>query len=186
MSTSSDETSSDIETRKDEIMRINTNVDPRMFLLPAIGATTGLALGLFRGAGNAKLRYIAENAHKRPTTVRGWYFYNKTKNYQMMWAGLKEGSKEAVKLASMGLLWAGIEEVVKQYAPSLEPEKEFVAGLGTAATFSAITRLGARTASRVLILGGLTGGIMSMLRAGQSRVGTRIKQQNADAGGPGS
>jgi hypothetical protein len=129
MSPPNDEESSPvIETPKDEIVRINTNVDPRMFLLPAIGATTGLALGtsrfskpyralihshigLFRGAGNAKLRYLAENTHKRPTTVRGWYFYNKTKNYQMMWAGLKEGGKEAVSISPKKEIGSGSKDL---------------------------------------------------------------------------
>lgn len=44
---------------------------------------TSLALGFFSGfymkSSKAGLVFMAENAHRRPETVQGWYFYNKTK-----------------------------------------------------------------------------------------------------------
>lgn len=65
-------------------------------VLPVVCASAGMALGVFRGGRMASLRFLAENAHRAPKTVKGWYFYNKTKNYRMMFGGLKEGGKDAV------------------------------------------------------------------------------------------
>jgi len=65
-------------------------------VLPVMCASVGLALGAYRGGRMASLRFLAENAHRAPKTVKGWYFYNKTKNYRMMYGGLKEGAKDAV------------------------------------------------------------------------------------------
>lgn len=55
---------------------------------------------MIRGGRAAGLRFLAENAHNPPKTVRGWYFYNKTKNYRMMWAGLRDGTRGAVSIVS--------------------------------------------------------------------------------------
>lgn len=74
----------------------------------------------------------------------------------------------------MGLLWAGIEEAVIQIIPILEPGKEFVAGVGTAASFSAITKLGMRGGGRAILLGATFGGMMSGLRIFQARLEERV------------
>lgn len=65
-------------------------------VLPVVCASVGLGLGFYRGGRMASLRFLAENAHRAPKTVKGWYFYNKTKNYRMMYGGLREGVKDAV------------------------------------------------------------------------------------------
>lgn len=85
-----------IMTTKGDKLTLRLNVPTRVLVIPSLCITTGMALGMIRGSRTASLRFLAENAHRAPTTVRGWYFYNKTKNYQMMFEGLKEGSKEAV------------------------------------------------------------------------------------------
>src|SRR5258708_475959 len=65
-------------------------------VLPVVCASAGMALGVYRGGRMAGLRFLAENAHRAPETVKGWYFYNKTKNYRVVYGGLKEGGKDAV------------------------------------------------------------------------------------------
>jgi hypothetical protein len=118
MTTTNDGDTPTVERTGDGVIRINTDLNPRLILLPAVGATTGLSvgnaesfcvvtiyliiirrlLGFIRGSREAGLQFLAENAHRQPTTVRGWYFYNKTKNYQMIWSGLKMGGRDAVSL----------------------------------------------------------------------------------------
>lgn len=49
------------------------------------------------------LVYLAENAHRRPETVQGWYFYNKTKYYKMLLAGFRRGAGTGLQLAG----WVG-------------------------------------------------------------------------------
>ena len=67
------------------------------------GFATGLFLGLSHGSQTAGLRFRAENAHRLPTTQKGWYFYHKSKNYHVMLGGFTEGLKLAPKLS----LWTG-------------------------------------------------------------------------------
>lgn len=67
------------------------------------GFATGLFLGVSHGSQTSGLRFRAENAHRLPTTQKGWYLYHKSKNYNMMLGGLKDGLKLAPKLS----LWAG-------------------------------------------------------------------------------
>jgi hypothetical protein len=68
--------------------------------------------------------------------VQGWYFYKKTKNYRMIWSGLKEGGADALKLGIVGLGWAGMEDGMERLGGA--QVKEVGAGLGTAVMFSAI------------------------------------------------
>lgn len=47
--------------------------------IPVTGAAIGFGAGFYQSAKRAGLVFLAENAHRRPDTVQGWYFYNKTK-----------------------------------------------------------------------------------------------------------
>jgi hypothetical protein len=47
--------------------------------IPLTGFTFGFGTGLYQSAKRSSLVFMAENAHRRPDTVQGWYFYNKTK-----------------------------------------------------------------------------------------------------------
>ncbi len=67
------------------------------------GLSTGLFLGISHGSKTAGMRFRAENAHRFPTTQKGWYLYHKSKNYHMMLGGIKDSFKLAPKLC----LWAG-------------------------------------------------------------------------------
>ena len=53
---------------------------PSHFLtFPILSFTLGFGTGMYQSASRAGLVFMAENAHRRPETVQGWYFYNKTK-----------------------------------------------------------------------------------------------------------
>ncbi|EJD01410.1 uncharacterized protein FOMMEDRAFT_48857, partial [Fomitiporia mediterranea MF3/22] len=88
---------------------IRLYVPQRYMVLTSVCGLTGLSLGLLRGGRQEGMRFLAENAHRAPTTMRGWYLYKKTKNYRMMWGGLREGGREAVKLGVVGLAFAAAE-----------------------------------------------------------------------------
>ncbi|KAF5387793.1 hypothetical protein D9615_000183 [Tricholomella constricta] len=89
---------------------IHLNIPPRFYLVPGAAIIVGSAIGLVRGSQRASLRFLAENAHRPPTTVQGWYFYNKTKNYKLLFGGAKGAGVEASKLTLVALGWVGIEE----------------------------------------------------------------------------
>jgi hypothetical protein len=115
---------------------IRINVPPRYLVLAGAGSVTGLSIGLIRGARAASWRFLAENVHRAPTTVQGWYFYKKTKNYKVMLGGLREGGRDALRLGAVGLAWAGLEDAMQRIG--LEDVREIGAGIGTAGLFSGV------------------------------------------------
>ncbi|KIM90640.1 hypothetical protein PILCRDRAFT_32783, partial [Piloderma croceum F 1598] len=92
---------------KPDLIRISIN--PRFYQLPGAALLLGTAIGLTRGSRLAGLRFQAENAHRPPQTLRGWYLYRKTKNYKMMLGGLQETGKLASKLGLTAVAWVGAE-----------------------------------------------------------------------------
>jgi hypothetical protein len=112
-------------------------LESRYFILPASAAFVGVFIGAVRGSRLASLRFLAENAHRPPKTIRGWYLYNKTKNYKRMAAGLLCGGKDGVKLGMTALVWVGIEDGLGRYGTPIE---EVGAGVGTAGAFSVVCK----------------------------------------------
>jgi hypothetical protein len=98
----------------------------------------GTAIGLVRGSRAAALRFLAENAHRPPTTVQGWYFYNKTKNYKMLLGGLRKAGTDATKLGFTALAWVTFEEGLNQVGWS--GVGEIGAGICTAGVFAGICK----------------------------------------------
>lgn len=117
---------------------IRLHIPQRYLLLTVAGAVTGLAMGFMRGGRKAAWRFLAENAHRPPSTLQGWYFYKKTKNYRVMWGALKEGGAEAVKLGTVGFGWAAMEDGMARAGAG--DVRELGAGLGTAMMFSAVCK----------------------------------------------
>ena len=102
--------------------------------LPAV--LTGITIGLFRGSRTSSLRFLAENAHRAPRTVRGWYLYNKTKNYRVVLGGLKGAGADATRLGLTAAGWVGIEEGCSWLG--LDDVREVAAGFGTGALFGVV------------------------------------------------
>jgi len=144
-----------------------------LMVLPVVCASAGMALGVYRGGRMAGLRFLAENAHRAPRTVKGWYLYNKTKNYRVMYGGLKEGAKDAAKLGAIGSGWVATEQACEWVADSLQPmsyAKEVLAGGVTGALFAAWNRLGIRAGRRTVLLGVGSGVVVRGARELQSAV----------------
>lgn len=164
----------------------------RYFILPVSAAIMGTLIGAVRGSHRASLRFLAENAHRPPTTVQGWYFYNKTKNYRRMAAGLQEGGLNAMKLGITALVWVGIEDGLERCGQPWAEGRELGAGVGTASIFALVCELPRRPRRTVLMptiavlvwtfldrlpwrsgrqamyLGGVVGGGMGFLRWARS------------------
>ena len=113
---------------------IRLTIPERYYLLPGAAIIAGTTIGLVRGSRKASLRFLAENVHRPPTTVQGWYFYNKTKNYRVLLGGLKEAGVDAVKIGGVATGWVVIEEGCRRLG--VEDVSEVAAGLGTAGLFS--------------------------------------------------
>ncbi len=121
-----------------ELPAVRINIPRRYYLLPGAAVLTGISIGLFRGSRTASLRFLAENAHRPPKTVRGWYLYNKTKNYRVLLGGLKEAGADATKLGLTAAAWVALEEGCTSLGLGLDDFREVVAGLGTGTLLGAV------------------------------------------------
>ena len=112
--------------------RLSMSFTLRLPLSTLAAIVTGFSLGLSHGAITSGLRFRAENAHRLPTTSSGWFLYHKSKNYNVMLGGIKEGAKMGMKL---GLLVGGFcatEEAVDRVRGGKDAGSTVVAG-GTVA-----------------------------------------------------
>lgn len=91
--------------RETESNVIRLTIPERSFPIVFCASLVGFSLGSYRGGRLAGKKFLAENAHRAPKTVQGWYFYNKTKNYKIMQMSLKNGLVDGSKMGGIGLLW---------------------------------------------------------------------------------
>lgn len=125
-----------VKMASDEKQRIELTIPRRVMVVPATAFVVGAAIGIMRGGRGASLRFLAENAHRQPRTVQGWYFYKKTKNYKVLFGALKGAGTEAGRLTALGLTYVGIEEGLVRVGWG--GTKDMGAAVGTAAVFSTV------------------------------------------------
>ncbi|KAK0528832.1 hypothetical protein OC834_003912 [Tilletia horrida] len=85
---------------------------PESMRIPLTALGLGFVSGCFTSASRASRVFMAENAHRQPDTVQGWYFYNKTKNYKVLLAGAKGGAGTALKLGAWATSWVALDHAV--------------------------------------------------------------------------
>ncbi|KAJ7179345.1 hypothetical protein C8R46DRAFT_887198 [Mycena filopes] len=85
-------------------------IPPRLYTVPFGAVLLGMVVGVNRGARLASLRFLAENAHRTPTTQKGWYYYHKTKNYRVILGALQGAARDAAYLGTTTVAWVGLEE----------------------------------------------------------------------------
>jgi len=132
------------------------------------------------------MQFLAENAHRPPTTVQGWYFYNKTKNYRVLMAGLKEAGKDAARLTATVGAYVAVSEACEYMGGVWGEAREVASCVGIAAAFAGVYRQGWREARRTLAVGLLTGAVLRGLRGTRERLGlaagARREAASADDG----
>lgn len=99
----------------------------------------GMTLGLAHGSQMAGLRFRAEHAHKLPTTTTGWYLYHKSKNYHLMFGGLKEGFRNGLRLSLITSAMFCTENLFDVYRGSKDMFNTVAASLAVAGGFSLIS-----------------------------------------------
>lgn len=102
--------------------RLSLPTPIRLTLATTTSFILGLGLGLSHGSGTAGLRFRAENAHRLPQTSTGWYLYHKSKNYHMMFGGVKEGLKMGLKMS----VWTGLFFWIEDCWDEVRGEKDFL------------------------------------------------------------
>lgn len=158
-------------------------------VLPSTAFGLGLVSGVMTSGKRAGLVFMAENAHRLPDTVQGWYFYSKTKNYKVLLGAAKGGLKQGVRLGVWTTGFCFAERLAELARGSLqsqlgsegrEVEEGFkvlghwtdgaLAGVGTAAAATALYKLPKPAAARVFQLGLLAGASTGAIRDLQERL----------------
>ncbi|KAG7192155.1 uncharacterized protein KQ657_002520 [Scheffersomyces spartinae] len=83
-----------------------------------LAALVGGVSGFYEGTKLSSLRYLTENGHRLPTTVGGWYFYHKKKNYVMLLSGMKTGLKHSFRYSVSVTSFFGLEWILDTYVRS--------------------------------------------------------------------
>lgn len=124
-------------TDSPQFHRLSTPPIKRISLGVGGGAAAGIALGLSHGSTMASLVFRAENAHRLPTSKKGWYLYHRSKNYSMMLGGLKEGLRTAGRIGFWTGAFLGVEESIDQLRRGrTDFSSTLVASLTVAGAFS--------------------------------------------------
>jgi len=148
--------------------RLSLPFPVRLILVNGATFIVGGALGATLGGHKAAMIFRAENAHRRPATAKGWYFYHKTKNYRTLYGGVVQGVRTALRMGVWVTAFVVLEDAVDRMRGKVDALASVAAGLSVAGAFSAWHRLSygmaARTAKKGLIFGMLFGGIQDIVR----------------------
>ncbi|OCH92892.1 hypothetical protein OBBRIDRAFT_790749 [Obba rivulosa] len=158
---------------------VRLTIPEQYYMLPGAAVLVGTTLGLFRGSRLASLRFLAENAHRPPTTMKGWYFYNKTKNYRMMLGGLKQAGLDAARLGATAAGWVIIEEGCERLG--WKDVSEVAAGVGTAGIFAGVYRMPGRVMGQAMVLGAIIGVSLRAMRWGKGTLRHQVEARRAEA-----
>lgn len=147
----------------------------RLFLFTVSSSLLTFLLGAISGGRRTSYQFLAENAHRLPRTHQGWYFYHKTKNYRVMFGGIKSGFRYASRTMVWTLLYTGTEAALDKTRGTVDFINSTTAAITTAGIFSwrnAFSKQLTRRTMRMSVLVGLSVGIMQdgMLWAKGERV----------------
>ncbi|ORX45466.1 hypothetical protein DM01DRAFT_239652, partial [Hesseltinella vesiculosa] len=144
-------------TPKEELTRAGLTVKPRLVAMTGMGSLWGFGIGAFLGGRQSGLQYLAENAHRLPTTVQGWYFYHKTKNYRVMLGGIKRGARYAFKTGGLCLVYGAIEAGMDDIRGEADVFNSVAAGISTATLFASLTKLPRSSFRYSMLFGAMLG-----------------------------
>jgi hypothetical protein len=101
--------------------QIQIGVRQDLILIPISAFIVGFVSGMLTSSRLAGRQFLAENAHRLPTTVQGWYFYTKTKNYRVMYGGITGGLKTGTRLGAWTLAFVGLQEGIEYSIKRVSP-----------------------------------------------------------------
>ena len=155
--------------------RFDTPTAARLLLLTGLTSMTTFTLGALQGGKLSGYQFLAENAHRLPRTHQGWYFYHKTKNYRVMYGGLRYGLRYAARTAGWTLLFGALESAIDTVRG---PDYVDFISTATAAATTALVfarrngfsrQLTKRTVSLALAVGTTAGVLQDILTVAQGR-----------------
>ncbi|KAK1148919.1 hypothetical protein N8T08_007594 [Aspergillus melleus] len=146
--------------------RFGLKSDQRLPYIALATFGTGMGIGAFHGSQTASYRFRAENAHRFPTTNKGWFLYHKDKSNLRLVTAVKEGFKMGGKLGAGALAFGFFEETVDKARNDRDFLSTVTAGLTFSGIYSLLARHDVYTAARTAKFGlkfGLAYGLMQDL-----------------------
>lgn len=137
--------------------RLSLPPGPRLFLFTVSSSLLTFVLGAISGGKKTSYQFLAENAHRLPTTHQGWYFYHKTKNYRVMYGGITSGFRYAGRTMIWTLLYAGTEAALDRVRGTIDAANSTAAAVATATMFSYRHGFSRQLTRRTIRMSGLVG-----------------------------
>ncbi|KND00837.1 60S ribosomal protein L38 [Spizellomyces punctatus DAOM BR117] len=117
------------------------------------GALGGFMTGFYLGGRQRSYQFLAENAHRMPKTVAGWYYYHKYKNYEIAHFGFKSGFKYAGRFGAISAGFGASEALLEALTGRESWVNTVGAGLAASIAFSAASRLTYQYAKYAVLFG---------------------------------
>lgn len=143
--------------------RLNLPLISRFILYTSISSLLSFTLGSIIGGKKSGFRFLAENAHRMPQTIQGWYFYHKTKNYYVMLGGIKMGLNYAFRTSFWVTTYIGIESILDHIRKCIDAANTMFASVLSGLIFSHFNRFSHIMTLRMFYLAssfGLINGIL--------------------------
>ncbi|KAI1318362.1 hypothetical protein EDD11_006700 [Mortierella claussenii] len=148
------------------LSRIGLEPIRRITLITASASFWGFILGGVIGSRQTGMQYLAENAHRLPKNMEGWYFYHKRKNYRMAWGALQKGAVYATKTGALVGLFEVLEASADFYRGGADFLNSMMAGVASGAIFAVANKLPKQSSKHTVMLGagyGLVSGALQDL-----------------------
>ncbi|KAH6577256.1 hypothetical protein BASA50_000945 [Batrachochytrium salamandrivorans] len=146
---------------------IETSVSPSLLWTVKLtlgGASAGFVSGAGLRAHTCSLQFLAENSHRLPHTVGGWFFYHRYKQLAMIKAGGIGGVRYAGRFAFLSAVFGTAEHMISKWVTETEIFVNALgAGLITAAIFTQMSGLSRQASRRGYIYGGVCGAAIGLL-----------------------
>ncbi|KAI8319548.1 hypothetical protein GQ54DRAFT_265110 [Martensiomyces pterosporus] len=135
----------------------------RIVAMAMVSGGVGAVCGAYLGGQLSGRQYLAERAHRLPTTVEGWFFYQKWKNYRVLLGGMKGAVRYGGRIGGCVLAYSLIEAGLDRALGEAQMASSVIAGAATAVGISLIAKLPKSSARRAGVAGlgvGLVTGAM--------------------------
>ncbi|KAG5355718.1 hypothetical protein CJU89_5427 [Yarrowia sp. B02] len=159
--------------QQDSTQRFNTKPEARILSVVIATTSFGFLSGFYTGYKRNALRFLAENSHRMPKTVQGWYYYHKNKNYHVLSGGMAQGFKYAATMTTCGIAFFGLEAYLDHVRGTIDFFNTLAATMAAGSVYSLWYRL-----SRQQTINTLRRGAVAGLALGLAQDGLRYVRGN--------
>ncbi|KAG0254930.1 hypothetical protein BG011_005419 [Mortierella polycephala] len=140
-------------SKNPHLNRIGLEPMRRIMLITVSASFWGFILGGAIGSRQSSMQYLAENAHRLPKNMEGWYFYHKRKNYRMIWGAVQKGAVYSAKTGALVGLFEVLEASADFYRGGADLFNSMMAGIASGGIFAVANKLPRQSTKHTLMLG---------------------------------